>query len=548
MSLWKLGCRWGSNTPLFYDFIKNHNIVIGWIDKDYEIGDWLLITNGYTVLALARVVSSRENVLNKPDFQLDFDKLQIPFDENLFIYNAQYVVLNEADRFSYSLQQGICRVQSNDIKKQFNSLLQKYGFNEMNTSIIDTLSYKHQIILQGAPGTGKTYTAKDIAEQLIFGKISETKEEQKEKLDSSKQYKLIQFHPSYTYEDFVRGIVVETANGQPEYITKNKILANFALRAKESWDLYNLGKENKAKEVLQAKSKSDQFIDTIQLEIDEKEKFWLTDKVYLFEYDDTRFKYKGDNWETHPNGLNMKYSELRKIFDSGFVERSDIKNLSNIESLTSTHATYYAKMAEKYAEYKPKENIQLPANKELQSYVLIIDEINRANLPSVLGELIYALEYRGESVESMYAVEGEKKLMLPPNLYIIGTMNTADRSVGQIDYAIRRRFAFVDMLPHILNDVDGFDGDLFEQVSELFIENYNEYKNNPKATLKRSAHLSEEFRPEDVWLGHSYFIMKKEGKDYRDIRLHYEIKPILKEYLKDGIFKPSAEEIINSLL
>src|SRR5690606_14650101 len=89
---------------------------------------------------------------------------------------------------------------------------------------------------------------------------------------------------------------------------------------------------------------------------------------------------------------------------------------------------------------------------ELKNYVLIIDEINRANLSSVLGELIYALEYRGEEVQSMYAVDGSNKLILPPNLYIIGTMNTADRSVGHIDYAIKRRFAFVDVLPQILEN------------------------------------------------------------------------------------------------
>ncbi|HEU4554138.1 MAG TPA: AAA family ATPase, partial [Chitinophaga sp.] len=81
------------------------------------------------------------------------------------------------------------------------------------------------------------------------------------------------------------------------------------------------------------------------------------------------------------------------------------------------------------------------------NYVLIIDEINRANLPSVLGELIYALEYRSQFVTSMYEYKGEREIMLPKNLFLIGTMNTADRSVGHIDYAIRRRFAFIDVLP-----------------------------------------------------------------------------------------------------
>ncbi len=86
------------------------------------------------------------------------------------------------------------------------------------------------------------------------------------------------------------------------------------------------------------------------------------------------------------------------------------------------------------------------------------------------GELIYALEYRGKAVESVYEVEGERDLILPPNLYIIGTMNTADRSVGHIDYAIRRRFAFVNILPKDLKEDQTihFNSTDFEKVSQLF--------------------------------------------------------------------------------
>lgn len=162
-------------------------------------------------------------------------------------------------------------------------------------------------------------------------------------------------------------------------------------------------------------------------------------------------------------------------------------------------------------------------------FVLIIDEINRANLSSVLGELIYALEYRGEVVDSMYAVDGNNKITLPPNLYIIGTMNTADRSVGHIDYAIRRRFAFVDVLPRDLS-------------SELK-ENFNSEKFNAVADLF-DKHLSQEFRKEEVQLGHSYFIT--ENTDIQT-RLQYEIKPILREYIKDGVLKESASDEIEKL-
>jgi energy-coupling factor transporter ATP-binding protein EcfA2 len=100
---------------------------------------------------------------------------------------------------------------------------------------------------------------------------------------------------------------------------------------------------------------------------------------------------------------------------------------------------------------KPENNIFIDfARKATENpcnnYVLIIDEINSAKLSSVLGELIYAMEYRCENVTSIYANNGEQEFSLTPNLYIIGTMNTADLSVGHIDYVVRRRFAFVDIV------------------------------------------------------------------------------------------------------
>ena len=191
------------------------------------------------------------------------------------------------------------------------------------------------------------------------------------------------------------------------------------------------------------------------------------------------------------------------------------------------------------------------------NFVLIIDEINRANLSSVLGELIYALEYRFSSedeendntVESLYdkgidKALSDRILRLPTNLYIIGTMNTADRSVGHIDYAIRRRFAFIEMLPKAL-DIKDFQIDAFKQVSTLFIKNIDEYIKDPHCDLEKSIHLSQEFLPEEVWIGHSYFISDDDGFD---IRLKYEIIPILQEYIKDGILNRSASDIFDTIL
>ncbi|ATA82870.1 ATPase [Capnocytophaga leadbetteri] len=388
--------------------------------------------------------------------------------------------------------------------------------------VIKLLKYKPQIILQGPPGTGKTREAKRIAKALLG--LGEN-----DSLEGNEQFKLIQFHPSYSYEDFVRGIVAkpnEEGNGIV-YTAENKILGTFAKEAFNNWH-----KAQQSTQTLKEEEVFEAFIEHIKEELAQSEdyKYPLTEAVYLFDADDKRFKYKGDNWEVHSKGLNMKFSEIKKIIDSNTTERKDIIKNYNLEALTRQMSTYFIRIVERYYEFR--KNYKPTVDKiPLKNYVLVVDEINRANLSAVLGELIYALEYRGEAVQSMYAIEGENNLILPPNLYIIGTMNTADRSVGHIDYAIRRRFAFVNILPKDLTNElgDQFEEALFAKVTKLF-----------------NTNLSPEFKKEEVQLGHSYFITKNTPIG---IRWEYEIKPILLEYVKDGILVGEGiETTINNLI
>ena len=388
--------------------------------------------------------------------------------------------------------------------------------------VIKLLKYKPQIILQGPPGTGKTREAKRIAKALLG--LGEN-----DSLEGNEQFKLIQFHPSYSYEDFVRGIVAkpnEEGNGIV-YTAENKILGAFAKEAFNNWH-----KAQQSTQTLKEEEVFEAFIEHIKEELAQSEdyKYPLTEAVYLFDADDKRFKYKGDNWEVHSNGLNMNYAEIKRIIESGVRDRQGVTKLTTIGGQARQHASYFLRIVEKYYEFR--ENYKPTVDKiPLKNYVLVVDEINRANLSAVLGELIYALEYRGEAVQSMYAIEGENNLTLPPNLYIIGTMNTADRSVGHIDYAIRRRFAFVNILPKDLTNElgDQFESALFAKVTNLF-----------------NTNLSPEVKKEEVQLGHSYFITKNTPID---IRWGYEIKPILLEYVKDGILVGEGiETIINNLI
>ena len=169
------------------------------------------------------------------------------------------------------------------------------------------------------------------------------------------------------------------------------------------------------------------------------------------------------------------------------------------------------------------------ASKDDAPHVLIIDEINRANISKVLGELITLIEKTKRiGAEDEFCVtlpySGER-FGVPQNLYIIGTMNTADRSLGYIDYAIRRRFAFLPLKSEwaVVREFYGDRGELMNRQHDLYTRIRNLVKD----------HLNEDFLLDDVMIGHSYFLAATDD-DYK-LNLDYKIRPLLEEYLRDGI-------------
>ena len=457
-------------------------------------GDIILVREGAIPLALCKVISDcyEDNDLSQKYGQEFFRKVEIL---DWYEGDSRFPQPQKTLERLLNNKTGSYRFIDEYYKKILKmKKIQKY---------INLLHYKPQIILQGPPGTGKTREAKRIAKALLGLGENDT-------LEGNEQFKLIQFHPSYSYEDFVRGIVAKP-NEQGDgiiYTAENKVLAEFAKKALEApfepikEDFINFLEEKKKEKgegmlfdqktkykEIKDKNKKDKMVKSLYFSLKNAEDKWIDDQraipidTFCIENLDDEFKnfYAGPNWE----------GPWKSITD------------------------YFIEWAKKYKK-KP--------------YVLIIDEINRANLSAVLGELIYALEYRGEAVQSMYTIDDDNSLVLPPNLYIIGTMNTADRSVGHIDYAIRRRFAFVNVLPKDLTSELGnqFESTLFAKVTNLF-----------------NTNLSSEFKKEDVQLGHSYFITEYTPIN---IRWEYEIKPILLEYVKDGILiGEGIETTINNL-
>ena len=170
------------------------------------------------------------------------------------------------------------------------------------------------------------------------------------------------------------------------------------------------------------------------------------------------------------------------------------------------------------------------AQNDNQPAVLIIDEINRGNLPKLLGELVYALEYRGHEVTLPFVVDGRTDLIVPKNLYVIATMNSSDRSIGHIDVAIRRRFGLYPLgaRPEVVQQVWASAGD----------ESYGRAVGRPHETTQQNLSGHDPSAGVELGVGHSYFLpahksMSKKveaAKKQVQMKWDYQVQPLLREY------------------
>lgn len=173
-------------------------------------------------------------------------------------------------------------------------------------------------------------------------------------------------------------------------------------------------------------------------------------------------------------------------------------------------------------------------------FYLIVDEINRANLATVFGELIYGLEYRNSRVTTPYEVMDRatggvtKDIILGKNLFILGTMNTADKSIDAIDYAIRRRFIFIDSPANreiVLGCYRNASGNADDNSIELFLFDA------VQRIFDTERFFNDEYQKNDVRIGHTYFLRDRR-RGYGDAIIEhfvFQVVPILREYVKDGI-------------
>lgn len=463
--------------------------------------------------------------------------------------------------------------------------------NEFYLELVELLRYKKNIIIEGAPGVGKTYELPRIISLLCFPELTNAPQTilkaKFNELRDSHRVEYITFHQSMDYEEFVEGIrpktdsdgnisyevvpglfrqICETA-GQPIVEDNNFHIKSEAVIWKVSlagtgdnpvrqdcmksghirigWDKYGENLSDVPDSNYEGRVVLNAFYDKMQIGD-------IVFSCYSSRTIDAIGIVTGDP-EWHKEYKD--YKRVRKVewLIKGINEDIYDINDRTIMTLGTVYRLNYITL-EKVLEILNRYNVNKPAEvkKNTRPYVLVIDEINRGNVSKIFGELITLIEpdkrIDGEAETVVELPYSKTRFSVPDNLYIIGTMNTADRSLDTLDYAMRRRFAFVKYKPIVL-DINGFNEELFEKVSRLFIDNFDEYRENYYVSLKRSSCLSDDIQPEDVWIGHSYFLMNDHGTDRTYLRINYEIIPMLKEYIKDGVFKDiePVEEVISEL-
>ena len=343
------------------------------------------------------------------------------------------------------------------------------------------------LILRGAPGTGKTYLAKEIAKELTDG--------------NEDQIGFVQFHPSYDYTDFVEGLrPVSNDNSQISFELQDGIFKKFCHKANEA---QKTGGQDNFDEA---------WNDYLEYVNNRDEKERLTDFSYLTVNSRNNFNV---NYESKSQGTVLTKSYVYELYkDENYLKQ-----------------TYYRSQGKKVLEtlrkkFGLKDYISPTEIDTDKKFVFIIDEINRGEISKIFGELFFSIDpgYRGEmgSISTQYSNlhETNEKFYIPENVYIIGTMNDIDRSVDTFDFAMRRRFRFVEITAESqLGMLDEPLGDGAEE-AKIRLRNLN-------ASIEKVEELSSHYH-----VGPSYFLKLQEVDfDYELLWSDY-IKPLLEDYLR----------------
>ncbi|ECQ1232266.1 McrB family protein [Campylobacter jejuni] len=417
--------------------------------------------------------------------------------------------------------------EANQIVKDFQDMINYFNIFDKNDfklrAEFSTFIPLNQI-LYGPPGTGKTYHIIDKALE-IFGENLESRDEKKAKFDEyarKGQIVFTTFHQSYGYEEFVEGIklIIDNDENSQEvkYDVKDGIFKELCNKSLKNYIL-SMQNENE----IDLDKLIFEFANYINQDfLNKGNEFPLENKVsikknLLNSKDEYRSFLLGGSIKS-PQRLTIDIikRDYLNFKNKKILSFKDIKPKYDSQSDYHGNAIYYFMFYNKLKEFENIQNEKFKIKKEiLKSYIIIIDEINRGNVSKIFGELITLIEPSKrigakEELKVILPYSG-KEFGVPKNVYIIGTMNTADRSITSLDTALRRRFEFVEMMPDVSKlsmDCEGIN------LQELL-----------KAINTRIEYLLDR----EKTIGHAFFIGVENLNDLKKV-FKNKIIPLLQEY------------------
>ena len=436
-----------------------HTVIVDW-EQGYLEREWYFLTSQETIWCPLDNNYRKKEANQLIDFALSDDIKEQ--DYNYF--------LNHLDWKRYKVENDVNSEQKGDSMKYANVLKQSKN-----------------LILRGAPGTGKTYLARQIARELTGG--------------TEEQIDFVQFHPSYDYTDFVEGLrPLPSDDGQISFGLQDGIFKKFCERAKLA---QKTGGQDNFEEAWESYL---EFINTTE------EKEYLTKTSYLSVNSRQNLSV---NYDSGASGWTLPRHYVYELYKN--------KNYDKQRYYKGGGKTVLKVLKERFALKTYKEATEISS---IKNFVFIIDEINRGEISKIFGELFFSIDpgYRGKDgeVSTQYANlhETNEKFYIPENVYIIGTMNDIDRSVDTFDFAMRRRFRFVEITAESqLGMLDEPLGDGAEE-AKMRLRNLN-------AAIEKVEELNSHYH-----VGPSYFLKLQEvGFDYELLWSDY-IKPLLEDYLR----------------
>lgn len=475
------------------------------------------------------------NTIEYLKYFYDDDKLLVIYCWNLF---STLIFVQEClKRFGEPGDKFILTYREKDIKESEDEAIEatiqeelvkpvkEYG-NEYSRMLIESKN----IIFRGAPGTGKSYLAKQIATDIIsegyFDKYESLDDEQK------KQVEFVQFHPSYDYSDFVEGLRPRiNDDGSMGFELKDGIFKSFVSRARRNYENSQKPKEIVEKETSVQESMKN-FFDNIELGVDEFKT--LTGNSFYVSSIDDNFIHITIPGNDVVNKLVLSVGEIKQMLESGltFNRVKDITNFFNKQFASQAYS--YEFVILKAIQSNKIRTRQLSVETEpLKKYIFIIDEINRGEISKIFGELFYSIDpgYRGKSGEIATQYSnlqlGNEKFYIPENLYIIGTLNDIDRSVDSFDFAMRRRFRFIEIKADATSGMlDGLKSNRLDDAANELL---------PEEAINRMTALNEailevEDLNENYQIGASYFL-KLKNLTFDELWTDC-LRPLLQEYVQ----------------